>query len=288
MLVRNLVIIAVLLLLLRVILFPSTGVVRSVSPWICPGAVYEVKTEKPWVALTIDDGPNPDPMEQTTQDILGILSKDNVSATWFLIGSHVEQKGAIVEEMVSQGQELGNHLTYDEASIKLGNRFESDLLRTQKILNAYDTHSWMRPGVGFCTAKMITIAQKHGYSIALGSIFPYDTLITSSRFTRWFIGVNLRRGAIIILHDGKNQRGKRTSEALRGVLEMINRRGYKVVNLSTLLEVGEPLSSKIPLVQPVVDLIREPLIVLLLSTPRWLMVLLGMVISIYIYGRRKR
>lgn len=253
------------LLLLGIFLFPSTRIIQAISPWVCPGAVYEVQTTQPLVALTIDDGPDRHEFGNTTTKILNVLSKYNAHATLFLIGNNVhDQLNPLVQEIVNQGHELGNHMSYDQASIKLGDGFEADLLKTKKILDAYAPQSWMRPGVGFCTTKMAKIAGKHGYKMALGSIFPYDTLIPWSRFSQWFIETNLRPGAIIILHDG-DQRGERTYQTLEKVLSKLTGKGYQVVSLSTLVKAGEPLPSQLPLIQPLVERFREPLILIILS-----------------------
>jgi peptidoglycan-N-acetylglucosamine deacetylase len=222
---------------------------RQLSPWLCPGAVFFVETEAPMVALTIDDGP--DDLDthhpRTTQQILQVLSQYDAHATFFLIGSRITaQNQSLIAEMIEQGNEVGNHLWKDEPSIMLPlSTFESELLQTQaKILEAAQTQGksaqvhWLRPGGGMANRAMIEVAQKYRYQVALGSIWPYDTLIPSSQFASQQILSNVRPGAIIILHDhGDNgEWGKRTAKTLEKVLPELQRRGFKVVTLSRLLE----------------------------------------------------
>jgi peptidoglycan-N-acetylglucosamine deacetylase len=220
----------------------------QLSPWLCPGAVFFVETEAPMVALTIDDGPDDIDTNhpRTTQQILQVLSKYDAHATFFLIGSRIAaQNQSLIAEMVEQGNEVGNHLWKDEPSITLPlSTFESQLLQTQsKILEAAQTQGktaqvhWLRPGGGMANRAMIEVAQKYRYRVALGSIWPYDTLIPSSRFASQQILSNVRPGAIIILHDHGDGGawGQRTTKTLEQVLPELQRRGLKVVTLSKLL-----------------------------------------------------
>lgn len=57
------------------------------------------------IALTFDDGPNP----HITNAVLDILKDKNVKATFFLIGSFVEQNIDIVRRIVNEGHQVGNH-----------------------------------------------------------------------------------------------------------------------------------------------------------------------------------
>lgn len=221
----------------------------QISPWLCPGAVFFVDTETPIVALTIDDGPDDIDANRpkTTRQILDVLSKYDAHATFFLIGERITAKNqSLVADMLEQGNEVGNHLWKDEPSITLPlSAFESKLLKTQqRILGATQIRgtplqiNWLRPGGGMANRDMIKVAQKYSYRVALGSIWPYDTLIPSSAFASKQILSNVRPGAIIILHDhgDKGEWGKRTAVTLEQVLPELQRRGFKVVTLSKLLE----------------------------------------------------
>src|SRR5438874_5003166 len=56
-------------------------------------------------ALTFDDGPN----DPHTLNLLEILAKHDVRATFFLIGRYVQQRPDIVREIAKQGHVIGNH-----------------------------------------------------------------------------------------------------------------------------------------------------------------------------------
>ncbi len=75
-----------------------------------------------------------------------------------------------------------------------------------------------------------------GVPCALGSVHPFDPQIASARFSARYILSNVRPGSIIILHD-YGARGERTLTALATILPELDRRGFRVVTLSELLEV---------------------------------------------------
>ena len=197
---------------------------------VIPGVVYFAKTENPIIALTIDDTPCAD----TTLLILDILKQNKIKATFFLISSQILGNEKIVEAIVSDGHELGNHMTEDKPSIKLSPKeFEEDLLKAHSIISRFSETKWMRPASGWYNTKMVKIAKKHNYRIALGSIFPYDTHIRSSWFAINHILFNARLGSIIVLHDG-NSRGNRTVKTLAKILPILLARGYQFTTLSQL------------------------------------------------------
>jgi peptidoglycan-N-acetylglucosamine deacetylase len=221
----------------------------QLSPWIAPGAVYFVETKEPVVALTIDDGPDDSETHhpKTTQLILEVLSKYNAHATFFLIGSRITPDSRpLVVEMIRRGHELGNHLWDDTFSRSLDLAdFESQMLRThQKMLDVLQLEKssmplrWLRPGGGLATQPMTEVVQKQGYQIALGSVWPYDTLIPSSPFAIKQILQTVSPGAIIILHDHGQQGewGRRTAKTLEQFLPVLQRRGLRVVTLSELMK----------------------------------------------------
>ncbi|UCC83937.1 MAG: polysaccharide deacetylase family protein [Gemmatimonadota bacterium] len=88
--------------------------VRGIAPR-SPAVLYYIDTSEPVVALTIDDGPDP----QTTPDILQILKAHGAHSTFFLISERVSGSEATVAAIVDAGHELGNHLTRDEPSVWL-------------------------------------------------------------------------------------------------------------------------------------------------------------------------
>jgi peptidoglycan/xylan/chitin deacetylase (PgdA/CDA1 family) len=80
---------------------------------------------------------------------------------------------------------------------------------------------------------MVATMERRGYRCALGSVYPYDVAIPSSRFSSAFLLAHARPGAIIVLHD-RGARGRRAMDALHRALPALQRRGLRVVTLSEL------------------------------------------------------
>jgi len=197
-----------------------------------PEVLYSVETEQPVVALTIDDGPDP----LTTPKILNLLERHNARATFFVITSRVAGHNDLVHRMVANGHELANHLTVDQPSIELPPaEFERQLLHAGDTLANFAEVRWFRPGSGWYDQPMLAIVERHNYETALGSVYPFDPQIPSAWFASQYILGHVEPGSVIILHD-YGQRGKQTAAVLAVVLPEMNRRGFKVVTLSELVD----------------------------------------------------
>jgi len=195
-----------------------------------PGCLYSVSRSDRTVALTLDDGPD----STTTPKLLRILQENNARATFFLISSNVSGNDTLVERLVRERHEIGNHFSENEASISLSPRdFERSFLTADSVLERFAPVRWVRPGSGHYKSRMVRTFRKHGYQCALGSVYPFDPQIPFPGFASWSILRNVRPGSVIILHDG-GYKGRNTSTTLRKVLPELTRRGYRVVTLSEL------------------------------------------------------
>ena len=199
-----------------------------------PAVLYSVEADERVVALTIDDGPDP----ATTPRLLELLAAYRARATFFLIADRVPGNEKLVRAIVDAGHEIGNHMTRDVPSIELApDVFEQELLRADRILSEFAKPYWFRPGSGWYDDDMLEILARHGYRVALGSVYPLDAHISWSWFARRFILKLTRPGSVIILHDG-GARGERTLTTLGKVLPGLIDDGYRLVTLSELVDIG--------------------------------------------------
>ena len=196
-----------------------------------PQVLYSIDTDHRIVALTIDDGPD----ETYSTQIMELLEEYEAHATFFLITDRIPGNEEVLQQMIREGHEIGNHLTADEPSIQLSlEKFEKALITSDRILSQYGEIVWMRPGSGWFTKDMLGIIKEHNYQIALGSIYPYDPQINLAWYSAKFVLWKAKPGAVIVLHDYE-KRGERTVEALRMILPELTERGYEIVTLSTLV-----------------------------------------------------
>jgi peptidoglycan/xylan/chitin deacetylase (PgdA/CDA1 family) len=197
--------------LVAVAIFILFGVVLWLHPeWLIsklrrrsPDVLYSVETEKPIVALTIDDGPD----ANDSQKILTILQEFNARATF---------------------------LTADEPSIALSHQdFECELIKADDVLSNFMDVHWLRPGSGWYNEAMLETIKKYDYRCALGSVYPYDPQVGNFWFSAFYVLWKIKPGAVIVMHD-HNRRGERTAKALKIILPKLENRGYRVVTLSEL------------------------------------------------------
>jgi peptidoglycan/xylan/chitin deacetylase (PgdA/CDA1 family) len=194
--------------------------------------LYAVRTDRPLIALTIDDGPD----AATTPRILEVLGRWDARATFFLIADRIPGNEGLIRRILADGHEIGNHMTRDEASIDLSAAvFEKELLRAHRVLSEFALPRWFRPGSGWYDESMLATLKKHHYRCALGTIYPLDTVISSTWLAQKIILSMARSGRIIIMHDG-GRRGERTTQTLAAVLPKLRQQGYRIVTLSRLAQ----------------------------------------------------
>jgi peptidoglycan/xylan/chitin deacetylase (PgdA/CDA1 family) len=93
------------------------------------------KSGKKAVALTFDDGPDP----MTTLELLRLLQKHAVAATFFLTGRKATEHPGLVKEILRQGHTIGNH-TYDHDHLVLlrgSKRLIKEIQSTQAALGEF-------------------------------------------------------------------------------------------------------------------------------------------------------
>lgn len=183
------------------------------------------------VALTIDDGPD----ARTTPRILDVLERHEARATFFLTAGRVPGNGEVVERIIAEDHEIGNHMVADRPSIDLRPRaFERRLQEAEDILSRWQAPRWFRPASGWYDETMLRVAERHGYRTALGRVYPFDAMLEAPALAARLIRWRAEPGEIIVLHD-TGWRGRATARTLERVLPLLEARGLEVVTLSELV-----------------------------------------------------
>lgn len=86
------------------------------------------------IYLTFDDGP----ATKITSDILDILKKENINATFFLIGNQIKGQETLIKRMYNEGNSLGLHsMTHKKGYLYCSNdNFLKEMLETQKLIDS--------------------------------------------------------------------------------------------------------------------------------------------------------
>ncbi|MBR9677034.1 polysaccharide deacetylase family protein [Candidatus Woesearchaeota archaeon] len=182
-----------------------------------------ITTEKT-VFLTFDDGPS-----QNTLEVLEILKKHNVSATFFLIGQNALENPTITKQIVAQTHSIGVHsMTHPY----LFNNNHGELSNAKTIIENITNQkvALFRPPYGFRTPTTIKTAKNLNMTVITWTIFPRDYKNSKDVIIKTVLD-NLGPGAIIVLHDHTGNRNN-TLEALPIIIEQSRIQGYqfKVLN----------------------------------------------------------
>jgi peptidoglycan/xylan/chitin deacetylase (PgdA/CDA1 family) len=230
-----LVLIALMAFLLVLVLYLQPGFLRRIIAGLNPDVLFQVDTSEKVLALTIDDGPH----ASVTPEILDVLRMHSAKATFFLLGERIPGNEALPERMRREGHELANHMQRDFPTILLSrDEFERQLLHVDSLIGPTEGKpKWFRPGSGWFSPAMLRRASRHGYGCCLGSIYPHDTKIRNVATISCYLEKRAFPGGVIILHDGSPDR-IRTAKVLRRVLPKLKDRGYRIVTVTELYELG--------------------------------------------------
>jgi peptidoglycan/xylan/chitin deacetylase (PgdA/CDA1 family) len=212
-------------------------------------AIFKGPSERPLVALTIDDFPSSgaDKPGAGSMALLDLLLELAIPSTLFAIGERVYNHPGMAARANQEGHELGNHMKRDEWSFTLGREpflkqlddtaegIRSDLASTAQNVPL----RWFRPSGGWYHPPMETWVRSRGYRLVMGSLWPLDGLAIAppERAQRWFIQQFVHPGAIIVLHDTQAA-NPATLRTLQAVVPALQQAGFRFVTLSELLTQG--------------------------------------------------
>ena len=198
---------------------------------LTPGLVYRVKTDRPLVGLSFDDGPDP----IFTPQVLAILERTGAKATFFLIGDRGRRHPDLVARIKGAGHEVGNHYFMNGATLRHSDAdFLGYLERTERAIGMAGQPKLFRPPGGVAWPRQLKLAQERGYVCVLGSAYPHDPVHPPVWYIRWLTSKNLAPGAIIILHDGIGD-PTRSIAALPAILAAGRLKGLEFVSIGTLM-----------------------------------------------------
>jgi cellulose synthase/poly-beta-1,6-N-acetylglucosamine synthase-like glycosyltransferase/peptidoglycan/xylan/chitin deacetylase (PgdA/CDA1 family)/spore germination protein YaaH len=197
------------------------------------------------VALTFDDGPDP----EWTPRILDILKQKHVPGTFFVIGENAMAHPLLIQRLVNEGHEIGNH-SFTHPNLAWLNEAETrlELNATQRVVEAYTGHAlrlFRAPYFGDAepttTDELVpaSTAQEDGYTNVGLHVDPGDwkrpgvNRIIESTIDQVTDPAPDRSAQIVLLHDAGGDRAQ-TVEALPHIIDDLRARGYRFVPVSAL------------------------------------------------------
>jgi peptidoglycan/xylan/chitin deacetylase (PgdA/CDA1 family) len=200
----------------------------TILEWIGPGIVFRGNSSKKIIYLTIDDVPS-----GATDEILAVLARHKVSATFFVISGRIKADGELAK-LVQAGHHLGHHMRTTTACSKLSREaFKKDFDSTDAVLKQAAAAIFFRPPSDFGTIDQLAYARSKGYTPILGTVFPLDHWVKQ----KWLLVVLAKwlavPGGILIMHDG-GDRGAVTAAVLDEIIPAFRNAGYEFGDLNSL------------------------------------------------------
>lgn len=188
------------------------------------------------IALTFDDGPD----ALYTPQILTILAREHVHATFFVLGEQVQRYPSLTKRILREGHALGNH-SFDHADLSRVSpaRLDWEIITTDRLLRRYTGfHSaWFRPPYGSVNPYLLRRMQQMGYRVVNWSVDSNDWRSLSANRVEANVLSAVRPGSIILQHCNGNPREILAGSvaALPAIIETLRARGYTFVTVPELL-----------------------------------------------------
>jgi len=192
------------------------------------------RSEPPTVYLTFDDGPNP----TTTPDLLDVLAREQVRATFFVIDAHItEETAPILKRMFAEGHSVALHSATRRLMLLPAAAFARRLGewadRIELSAGSRPCRAF-RPHAGWRSSEMFAGVAQADYRLVGWSWMLWDW--------NWFrprtadsvvarIAPRASAGDIVVMHDGdesaprKDQR--HTVEATARLIPALRARGLR-------------------------------------------------------------
>lgn len=227
-------------------------VVAAERALVDPRSFRRVWTTRPLVALTFDDGPDP----EYTPRVLDILAHWGARATFFVVGRNAQARPDLLARALQEGHTLANH-TMDHLYL--------DSLTTAAVAAQVDrgqaalrhqgagSDPWFRPPRGWTSSTVASVTAGRG----LRSVFWTDCLeahaggrgaaAVGAAAARTVAGA-AQPGSVLLAHDGGRITGPNpqridrsfTVETLPLLLRGLHARGLRPVSLTELVASGLP------------------------------------------------
>ncbi|WP_206171595.1 polysaccharide deacetylase family protein [Thiorhodococcus mannitoliphagus] len=158
------------------------------------------------IAMTIDDGPDP----AVTPEVLALLARHGVKATFFCIGERAEAHPALVAKIHGAGHDVENHSYSHRYDFSLLGpwRMRADLERAQRLLTRLTGRAprFFRAPAGLRNPFLEPVLARLGLHLASWTRRGFDTRESDPGRVLARLELGLAQGAILLLHDGSAAR----------------------------------------------------------------------------------
>jgi peptidoglycan/xylan/chitin deacetylase (PgdA/CDA1 family) len=206
------------------------------------GSITSAESLQPVVALTFDDGPDP----EVTPRILDMLKERGIKATFFILSERAEEHSELARRLVAEGHEAALHGSNHDNLTTLGmgqvmDRVRGGKQRLHRVVGS--PVRLFRPPYGAQSLRTFALTRLSGMKVVVWSADPNDWDQVSLEEIVARTLQHVEPGAILLLHDGwtpdPDGDGNRPTgdkvEVVRQILDALEGAGLKCTTVSDLL-----------------------------------------------------
>jgi probable sporulation protein (polysaccharide deacetylase family) len=197
---------------------------------LSPAPIYRGNPEKKMIALTVNVAWG----EEFLPQMLQSLKNSKAKATFFLEGNWTKNHPNQAKIIVESGFEVGNH-SYSHPDMSRLSKIENinQLEKTNKIIEAVTNQKvrWFAPPSGSWNPEVVKEVKDMGMETILWTADTIDWQKPSSSTIVERIIRKAENGVIVLMHPTKQ-----TAQALPVIIEKLQEKGYKLVDITTLFD----------------------------------------------------
>jgi peptidoglycan/xylan/chitin deacetylase (PgdA/CDA1 family) len=173
------------------------------------------------VAITIDDGPDPD----ITPQVLSLLQRKGARATFFCIGERVLKHADLARDIIRHGHTIENHSQRHRHNFSLlgYSGMRDEILRAQDSIETVtgERPRFFRAPAGLRNPFLDPVLTHLGLQLASWTRRGFDTVNSDPAAVYRRLAVPLKAGDILLLHDGNAARDRGGAPVILTVLEQL-------------------------------------------------------------------
>lgn len=197
------------------------------------GFIWEGTPDSGKMALTFDDGPDPD----VTTPLLEILEKEGIRGTFFLLGENVKKHPDIAREIAGRGHLIGSHsMTHRKLFLVRKEEVEREIDEAQKIIGDITgvCPKYFRPPYGIFDYTSADVVKKKGLSMVLWTVLSGDYSDDPPERIIKTVEPFVRPGSIVVFHDTTRGGGAQLPGLIEEIGALANQRNVKFGGIDEL------------------------------------------------------
>lgn len=173
------------------------------------------------IALTIDDGPDP----QVTPQVLDLLDRYGIKATFFCIGDRVLRHPELCQAMIERGHAVENHSQHHRHYFSVlglaGLRREIQAAQDALQHVTGRRPQFFRAPAGLRNPFLDPVLHRLGLQLAAWTRRGFDTCTADPALVAARLLRDVKAGAILLLHDGNCARAQSGQAVILEVLPQV-------------------------------------------------------------------